>query len=125
MRGSLSDHPAPRETSANVHRRTVTPEFVSQAILKWIVDEGVGSALIEPGKPWQNGSDESFNGKFRDECLGMEYFRSRPEAVSVIETWRKHYNDVRPHSSLDYRTPNEFKRDIRNSTRDTGEATSK
>lgn len=101
------------------------PEFVSQAILKWIVDEGIGSALNDPGKPWQNGSDESFNGKFRDECLSLEYFRSRAEAVSVIETWRKHYNDVRPHSSLDYRTPNEFKRDIRNSARKTREATSK
>ena len=85
------------------------PEFVSNAILKWIVAEGIGSALSDPGKPWQNGTDESFNGKFRDECLSMEYFRSRPEAIATIETWRKHYNDVRPHSSLDYRTPNEFK----------------
>jgi len=101
------------------------PEFVSTAILKWIVEEGIGSALSDPGKPWQNGTDESFNGKFRDECLSMEYFRSRPEAVATIETWRKHYNDVRPHSSLDYRTPNEFKRECRNSGRDTREATSK
>jgi putative transposase len=101
------------------------PEFVSNAILKWIVAEGIGSALSDPGKPWQNGTDESFNGKFRDECLSMEYFRSRPEAIATIETWRKHYNDVRPHSSLDYRTPNEFKRDCRNSARETREATSK
>ena len=100
------------------------PEFVSNAILKWIVAEGIGSALSDPGKPWQNGTDESFNGKFRDECLSMEYFRSRPEAIATIETWRKHYNDVRPHSSLDYRTPNEFKRD-RDSLRKTREATSK
>ena len=101
------------------------PEFVSTAILKWIVDEGIDSALSDPGKPWQNGTDESFNGKFRDECLSMEYFRSRQEAVATIETWRKHYNDVRPHSSLDYRTPNEFKRDCRKSDRETREATSK
>jgi putative transposase len=100
------------------------PEFVSNAILKWIVAEGIGSALIDPGKPWQNGADESFNGKFRDECLSMEYFRSRAEAIATIETWRKHYNDVRPHSSLDYRTPTEFKRDCRNSGRETREATS-
>jgi putative transposase len=100
------------------------PEFVSNAILKWIVTEGIGSALIDPGKPWQNGADESFNGKFRDECLSMEYFRSRAEAIATIETWRKHYNDVRPHSSLDYRTPTEFKRDCRNSGRETREATS-
>ena len=94
------------------------PEFVSNAILKWIVAEGIGSALSDPGKPWQNGADESFNGKLRDECLSMEYFRSRPEAVAVIETWRRHYNDVRPHSSLDYRTPNEFKRDSRRESRE-------
>jgi putative transposase len=66
-------------------------------------------ALIDPGKPWQNGTNESFNGKFRDECLSMEWFRNRLEAKVVIEDWRIHYNDVRPHSSLGYKTPNEFK----------------
>jgi len=65
-------------------------------------------ALIEPGKPWQNGTTESFNGKFRDECLSMEWFRSRVEAKVVIETWRRHYNHVRPHSSLGYLTPAAF-----------------
>jgi len=64
--------------------------------------------LIEPGKPWQNGVTESFNGKFRDECLSLEWFRSRAEAKVIIETWRQHYNEVRPHSSLGYLTPNEF-----------------
>jgi putative transposase len=61
------------------------------------------------GKPWQNGADESFNGKFRDECLSLEWFSSRPEAKVVIEQWRRHYNAIRPHSSLDYLTPNAFK----------------
>lgn len=84
------------------------PEFVSHAILKWITDEGMRTALNDPGKPWQNGADESFNGKFRDECLNLEYFRSRKEAKVIIEIWRQHYNAVRPHSSLDYLTPNEF-----------------
>jgi putative transposase len=84
------------------------PEFVSQALLKWIVDQGIATALIDPGKPWQNGTAESFNGKFRDECLSLEWFRSRAEAKVVIETWRRHYNEVRPHSSLGYRTPAEF-----------------
>ena len=84
------------------------PEFVSRALLKWIVDQGIETALIDPGKPWQNGALESFNGKFRDECLGMEWFRSRAEARVVIEAWRKHFNEVRPHSSLDYLTPAEF-----------------
>jgi putative transposase len=85
------------------------PEFVSTALLRWMAREGIETALIAPGKPWQNGTDESFNGKFRDECLGMEWFRSRPEATAVIEAWRQHYNEVRPHSSLGYLTPQEFR----------------
>jgi putative transposase len=67
------------------------------------------TAHIAPGKPWENGTDESFNGKLRDECLSLEWFRTRPEATVLIETWRSHYNAVRPHSSLGYLTPNEFK----------------
>ena len=84
------------------------PEFVSKALLSWIAAQGIGTALIEPGKPWQNGVGESFNGKFRDECLSLEWFRSRAEAKIIIECWRQHYNAVRPHSSLGYLTPNEF-----------------
>ena len=84
------------------------PEFVSHRILEWIEASGIGSALSDPGKPWQNGTDESFNGRFRDECLSLGWFRSRREARVVIETWRRHYNQVRPHSSLGYRTPVEF-----------------
>lgn len=86
------------------------PEFVSRAILRWITDSGIETALIDPGKPWQNGTGESFNGKFRDECLSMEWFRTRAEAVPVIELWRKHYNEVRPHSSLGNLTPAEYRR---------------
>jgi putative transposase len=85
------------------------PEFVSHAILTWISESGIATALIDPGKPWQNGADESFNGKLRDECLSLEWFRSRREAAVVIEAWRRHYNAVRPHSSLGYLTPHEFK----------------
>ena len=84
------------------------PEFVSRALLKWIVGQGIETALIDPGKPWQNGATESFNGKFRDECLSLEWFRSRAEAKVVIETWRQHFNAVRPHSSLGYLTPAAF-----------------
>ena len=84
------------------------PEFVSQALLSWIVAQGIETALIDPGKPWQNGVAESFNGKFRDECLSLEWFRSRAEAKVVIETWRQHFNEVRPHSSLGYLTPAAF-----------------
>uniref|UniRef100_UPI0005628BE5 integrase core domain-containing protein n=1 Tax=Silanimonas lenta TaxID=265429 RepID=UPI0005628BE5 len=85
------------------------PEFVSHAILKWLQQAGIETALIDPGKPWQNGTAESLNGKFRDECLSMEWFRNRVEARAIIETWRRHYNEDRPHSSLGYRTPKQFK----------------
>jgi putative transposase len=85
------------------------PEFISRAILKWLTDSKIRTALIDPGKPWQNGMNESFNGKFRDECLSLEWFRSREEARVVIEQWRRHFNLVRPHSRLEYLTPHEFK----------------
>jgi putative transposase len=86
------------------------PEFISNRILVWLTEVKIDTALIDPGKPWQNGADESFNGKFRDECLNMEWFRNRVEARVLIEIWRRHYNQVRPHSSLDYRTPTEFRK---------------
>jgi putative transposase len=86
------------------------PEFVSRAVLKWTVAHQIEMALIDPGKPWQNGAGESFNGKFRDECLNTEWFRSRAEAKVLIERWRRHYNEVRPHSSLNYQTPAAFAR---------------
>lgn len=84
------------------------PEFVSKRILAWMKDEGIDTALIDPGKPWQNGMNESFNGKFRDECLGMHWFKNRFDAKVVIEEWRREYNAVRPHSSLGNLTPAEY-----------------
>ncbi len=84
------------------------PEFVARALLEWIADQHIETALIDPGKPRQNGVAESFNGKFRDECLSMEWFCSRTEAKAIVEAWRRHYNEVRPHSSLGYLTPMEF-----------------
>ncbi|MEO8187304.1 MAG: IS3 family transposase [Burkholderiaceae bacterium] len=101
----ISQHGAPRNL-----RSDNGPEFVSHAILQWLAGSGIETALIDPGKPWQNGTDESFNGKLRDECLSLEWFRSRAEARVVIENWRRHYNAVRPHSSLKYLTPHEFMR---------------
>jgi putative transposase len=88
------------------------PEFVSRAILRWLSGAQIDMAHIDPGKPWQNGSNESFNGKFRDECLSMEWFTSRIDAKIVIENWRRHYNEVRPHSSLANQTPLEFKQQL-------------
>jgi hypothetical protein len=64
--------------------------------------------LIDPGKPWQNSVGESFNGKFRGQCLSLEWFLSRGQAKIVIDAWGHHYNEVRPHSSLGYLTPAEF-----------------
>ena len=107
----ISVHGAPRYV-----RSDNGPEFVSAALLKWTVEEKIEMALIDPGKPWQNGTNESFNGKFRDECLAMEWFRNRIEAKIVIEDWRIHYNEVRPHSSLKYQTPAEFRRAIDSSS---------
>jgi putative transposase len=99
------------ERGAPLHLRSDNgPEFVSRALLAWITAQGIDTALIDPGKPWQNGAGESFNGKFRDECLSLEWFRSRAEAKAVIESWRRHYNEVRPHSSLGYLTPAAFAR---------------
>jgi putative transposase len=76
-----------------------------------LAENQVKAAYIEPGSPWQNGKSESFNGKFRDECLRMEIFGNLKEAEVISEQWRKFYNGERPHSSLSYRTPDEFKRD--------------
>lgn len=90
------------------------PEFVSKALLHWAIANGLEAALIEPGKPWQNGANKSFKGTLRDECLSIEWFRSRAEAKVVIEAWRRHYNDGRPHSSLGYLTPTEFHQRYRN-----------
>jgi putative transposase len=101
----ISVHGAPRYV-----RSDNGPEFIATALLRWIDDEGFQTAHIAPGKPWQNGANESFNGRFRDECLNMEWFRTRAEAAILIESWRRHYNEVRPHSSIDYMTPNEFKK---------------
>ena len=76
------------------------PECVSKALLKWAIRQSLDLALIEPGKPWQNGLNESFNVKFRDECLSMEWFRCRAEERVVIEEWRRHYNSFRSSSAF-------------------------
>jgi putative transposase len=86
-------------------------EFIAGIIKEFLVENNIKAAYIEPGSPWQNGKGESFNGKFRDECLRMEIFGNWREAVVVAEQWRKFYNNERPHSSLDYQTPDEFKQD--------------
>jgi len=103
----VSVHGAPRYL-----RSDNGPEFVSRAILRWLAAEGIDTAHIDPGKPWQNGSNESFNGKFRDECLAMQWFKNRIDARILIEQYRREYNEVRPHSSLANLTPAEFKHSL-------------
>jgi len=81
------------------------PEFVAKAVREWITAVGAKTAYIEPGSPWENGYCESFNSKLRDELLKGEIFYTLEEARIVIETWRRHYNTIRPHSSLGYKPP--------------------
>jgi len=81
------------------------PEFVSLAILKWLTENNVETVHIDPGKPWQNGRNESFNGRLRDECLNEQWFTSLAHAKAVIEDWRREYNEQRPKKSLGGLTP--------------------
>ena len=83
-------------------------EFIEKSLREWLIAQGTKSLFIDPGSPWQNGKWESFNGKFRDECLNTQWFRTLKEAKVLIEMWRKEYNSFRPHRALDYATPLEF-----------------
>jgi transposase InsO family protein len=85
------------------------PEFVAQALRDWLTKHGAATMYIDPASPWQNAYGESFNGRFRDECLNLELFVSVIEASLIAEAWRLDYNQARPHSSLAYHTPAEFK----------------
>uniref|UniRef100_UPI0010F6EC80 integrase core domain-containing protein n=1 Tax=Caulobacter sp. 3R27C2-B TaxID=2502219 RepID=UPI0010F6EC80 len=76
-----------------------------RALRDWIAGVGAQTAYIEPGSPWENGYCESFNSKLRDELLNGEIFYSLAEAQVLIETWRRHFNAVRPHSALKYQPP--------------------
>jgi putative transposase len=84
------------------------PEFISRALDRWAYLHGVTLHFIQPGKPTQNGHVESFNGRFRDECLSQAYFPTLARARAEIELWRVDYNTRRPHSALGYETPSAF-----------------
>lgn len=81
------------------------PEFTARVVRQWLRHLGVQTLYIEPGSPWENGYNESFNGKLRDELLNTEIFYSLKEAQVMIERWRQQYNTLRPHSALGYRPP--------------------
>lgn len=81
------------------------PEFTATILRGWLERLHTDTLFIEPGSPWENGYNESFNGKLRDELLNCEIFYTLKEAKILIEQWRQHYNTVRPHSSLGYKPP--------------------
>jgi putative transposase len=84
------------------------PEFTSKAMFHWGQEHGVALCFIQPGKPTQNAFVESFNGKFRENCLDQRWFKDLAEALQVIEAWRIHYNTIRPHSSLGHLPPTSY-----------------
>src|SRR5262249_30356206 len=92
------------------------PEWTSRHIVGWCEEKKINLVHIQPGKPMQNGQVESFNGRFRDECLNARWFRTLADARGKISAWKNEYNGERPHSSLDYRTPSEFARQLESST---------
>lgn len=96
-------------------------EFTSNVMDQWSYSNGVKHLFIEPGKPVQNAYVESFNGKLRDECLNEHWFRNLREVRQIVEDWRIDYNEVRPHSGLNYRTPAEFAAGLFEQTRNFGE----
>jgi transposase InsO family protein len=87
-------------------------EFIAGVLQRWLKERGILARFIEPGSPWQNGVNESFNGRFRDECLNRELLESALEAQVVARAFRDEYNDIRPHSSLDYRAPSEVRAEL-------------
>ncbi len=89
------------------------PELTSRHFLAWCIERRIELVHIQPGRPMQNGQVESFHGKLRDECLRVSWFGNLFEARRKISAWRIEYNQERPHSSLRYRTPEEFAREMR------------
>ena len=87
------------------------PEFIATAVQQWLAKEGVKTRYIDPGKPWQNAFGESFNSRFRDECLNQEVFYGLADARVITGRWWRYYNTERPHSSLGYKSPHAFKRE--------------
>ena len=104
LRALIAQHGAPGHL-----RSDNGAEFVATAVQPWLAECGVETLYIEPGKPWQNGKEERFNGTVRDECLNLHVFSSLEEACVRLSAFRHHYNTARPHSRLGYLTPVAFK----------------
>jgi putative transposase len=112
----FAEHGAPRFV-----RSDNGPEFVAESLRRWLAQQAAQTHYIAPGRPWQNGFRESFHGRFRDECLYGTLFASLAEARVVVEAYRREYNTERPHQSLGYLTPAEFKASWQQSQQSTEE----
>ena len=120
---SLSSRRVTRALEAVIQRRPMPeaircdngPEFTSRHFLSWCEERKIQLIHIQPGRPMQNGHIESFNGRLRDECLNANWFHNLADARRTIGAWRDEYNSERPHSSLGYRTPNEFAEHLKSS----------
>jgi len=108
LKALLSAHGAPEYL-----RSDNGPELIASKLVKWLGERGVQTHHIDPGSPWQNAYGESFNAILRRECLNRELFYGVLEARVKTEAWRQHYNNRRPHSSLGYRTPVQFRDGVR------------
>ncbi len=93
---------------------SIYTEFTSNALNAWAYERHIEHVFIDPGKPMQNGFIESFNGKLRDECLNLNWFRSLQDAREIIGRWKDEYNMVRPHSALGEKTPAEYAKTFTN-----------
>jgi putative transposase len=103
LQAAISEHGAPEYI-----RSDNGPEFIAQVIQQWLEDNQIQTIYIDPGCPWQNGYAESFNGRFRRECLNRELLYTLSESRVVFEDWRHYYNHQRPHRSLGLQTPAQF-----------------
>ena len=96
---------APPQSRRAIFPMCYWPEFIAKSVQSWIAAIGAKAAYIAPGSPWENGFVESFNARLRDELLNGEIFYTLREAQIIIESWRRHYNTIRPHGALGYKPP--------------------
>lgn len=97
-------------------------EFIARLLQNWLKLAGIKTRFIEPGSPWQNGINESFNGRFRDECLNRELLASMLEAQVIARNFRDEYNTIRPHSTIDYKLPAEYRAELLRQAPGSGQA---
>lgn len=117
LQAAVARHGAPRHL-----RCDNGSEFIAKLLQAWLKTAGIATRFIDPASPWQNGINESFNGRFRDECLNRELLTSVLEAQCLARTFRDDYNTSRPHSSIKYRTPADFRAELLRQAPDSGQA---